>query len=122
MGYYDQPGQTHDVLKVCTGVLGVQQLQHSSNQRAGLVSIYLYNNNQIPVPKWMYKIVSHLSGDKWVMLTYNDVNLPNLFDLNQICDQIACPHGLSRNGVGYTVCCRPIQFIRKNIAYLTGVC
>jgi len=122
MGHYDLPYRAYDVLKVCTGVLGVHNLPHSNNQIAGLISIYLYKNNKIPVPKWMYKIVSHLSGDKWVFLTYNDVNLPSLLDLNQICNQVACPNGLNRSGVGYTVCCEPFGFIQNNIDYLTGVC
>ncbi|XP_037732786.1 uncharacterized protein LOC119563454 isoform X2 [Drosophila subpulchrella] len=114
--------RTYDVLKVCIGAMGVHRLRHTNNNN--MISIFLLDNNKIPVPEWMYKIVSHLSGDKWVMLTYNDVNIPNQQDLNQICRQINCHPGLHLNGrsVGHTVCCDPFHFIARNVPHLTGVC
>ncbi|XP_017001668.2 uncharacterized protein [Drosophila takahashii] len=121
-GNYDNRYRTYDVLKVCTGALGVHDLKHSNKRITRRVPIYLHNDIKIPVPKWMYKIVSHLSGDKWVMLTYNDVNQPFPRDLNQICITTACPEGLNRNGVGFTVCCKPLEFIERNIVHLTGIC
>ncbi|XP_016949813.1 uncharacterized protein LOC108024409 [Drosophila biarmipes] len=114
--------RTYDVLKVCIGALGVHRLQHNTSNK--LVSIFLLDNNKIPVPEWMYKIVSHSSGDKWVMLTYNDLNNPSQKDLNQICRQKDCHTGLHLNGrsVGHTVCCEPYHFITRNAPHLTGVC
>ncbi|KAH8362782.1 hypothetical protein KR084_000925, partial [Drosophila pseudotakahashii] len=128
-GHFDNPvinnvqiRRTYDVLKVCIGALGVHRLRHNNNNN--MISIFLLDNNKIPVPEWMYKIVSHLSGDKWVMLTYNDVNLPNQQDINQICQPIDCHPGLhlSARDVGYTVCCEPYKFIDRNVPHLTGVC
>ncbi|EDW53264.1 uncharacterized protein LOC6612600 [Drosophila sechellia] len=128
-GLYDNPvinnvqiPRTYDVLKVCIGVLGVHRLRHNTNNN--MIPIYLLDNNKIPVPEWMYKIVSHLSGDKWVMLTYNDVSLPNQQALGQICHVIPCHPGLNINtrDVGHTVCCDPYRFITINAPHLTGVC
>ncbi|XP_016926844.4 uncharacterized protein [Drosophila suzukii] len=121
-GLYDSTTRTYDVLKVCTGAMGVHRLRHTNNNN--MISIFLLDNNKIPVPEWMYKIVSHLSGDKWVMLTYNDVIVPAQQDLKQICRQINCHPGLHLNGrsVGHTVCCDPFHFISRNVPHLTGVC
>ncbi|XP_017131824.1 uncharacterized protein LOC108148993 [Drosophila elegans] len=116
MGRYDTHSRTYDVLKVCTGALRVHEL--SNNNR---VPLYLLGD-KIPVPKWTYKIVGHLSGDKWVILTYNDVNPPSRQDLNQICTTTNCHPNLNLNGVGYTVCCNPYDFILRNINHLSGIC
>ncbi|XP_017038675.1 uncharacterized protein LOC108086294 [Drosophila ficusphila] len=118
-GHYDSPHRTYDLLKVCTGVLGQQQLEHTTSN--SLVDIYLAGN-QIPVAKWSYKIVGHLSGDKWVMLTHNQVARPTLPEINQVCINVKCPDGLKEDGVGHTVCCEPYDFIQRNVAHLTGVC
>uniref|UniRef100_B3P5R2 GG11608 n=2 Tax=Drosophila erecta TaxID=7220 RepID=B3P5R2_DROER len=128
-GLYDNPTinnvqipRTYNVLKVCIGALGVHRLKHNTNNN--MMPIYLLNNNQIPVPEWMYKIVSHLSGDKWVMLSYNHVDSPSQQALNQICQAIPCHPGLNLNtrAGGHTVCCQPNTFITNNAPHLTGVC
>ncbi|KAH8363591.1 hypothetical protein KR084_011864, partial [Drosophila pseudotakahashii] len=119
---------TYDALKVCTGALGVHRLKHKTSKN--LIPIYLLDNNKIPVPEWTYKIVSHLSGVKWVMLTYNDINRPDDRILQQICTTIHCHPDLVLNNNGnkfnkingYTVCCEPFPFISKNIPHLTGIC
>ncbi|EDV53313.1 uncharacterized protein Dere_GG11607 [Drosophila erecta] len=128
-GMYDNPTinnvqipRTYDVLKVCIGVLGVHTLKHNTNNN--MIPIYLLDNSKIPVPMWIYKIVSHLSGDKWVMLTYNDRIRPSDEEIKIICEKIPCHWGLNLNErpAGNTVCCKPAEFITKNAAHLTGVC
>ncbi|XP_037731032.1 uncharacterized protein LOC119561448 [Drosophila subpulchrella] len=116
-------GRNYDVLKVCTGALGVHRLKHKNSNK--FISIFLLDNDKIPVPEWMYKIVSHLSGDKWVILTYNDFNEPSQQALDQmLCQPVNCHPNLHPNkrGVGYTVCCEPYDFITRNVPHLTGVC
>ncbi|XP_043655126.1 uncharacterized protein LOC122621353 [Drosophila teissieri] len=116
-GTFDTHHRTYDVLKVCAGALEVHEVMNKK--------IYLLtNNNKIPVPKWMYQIVSHLSGDKWVMLTYNDLSVPTQQEVNQICQVIPCHSNLSftPTNAGQTVCCNPYPFITNNAPHLTGVC
>ncbi|XP_039491604.1 uncharacterized protein LOC120451749 [Drosophila santomea] len=114
--------RTYDVLKVCIGALGVHRLKH--NRSNNMIPIYLLDNNKIPVPEWMYKIVSHLSGDKWVMLTYNDRISPSANAIKAICEEIPCHPGLqfTTKLSGRTVCCEPYSFITNNVPHLTGVC
>ncbi|KAH8241162.1 hypothetical protein KR032_000606, partial [Drosophila birchii] len=111
--------KNYDVVKVCTGVLGVQQLQNQQTHR--MASIYLLND-KIPVPEWTYKIVSHLSGDKYVVLTYNDVHATRRPNPRPICKIMGCDADLNRDGVGFTFCCKPHDFITDNLPHLTGVC
>ncbi|XP_043655075.1 uncharacterized protein LOC122621310 [Drosophila teissieri] len=120
--YDDAPTRTYDVLKVCIGALGVHRLKHTTSNN--MIPIYLLDNNKIPVPEWMYKIVSHLSGDKWVMLTYNDIVSPSDNALKAICNVKPCHPGLhfTATDTGHTVCCDPYDFITKNAKHLTGVC
>ncbi|XP_043655034.1 uncharacterized protein LOC122621281 [Drosophila teissieri] len=120
-GMYDET-RTYDVLKVCIGALGVHRLKHNRNNN--MIPIYLLDNNKIPVPEWMYKIVSHLSGHKWVMLTYNDRISPSDKAIEAICEVIPCHQGLqfTTRLAGHTVCCEPYPFITKNAPHLTGVC
>ncbi|KAH8280921.1 hypothetical protein KR054_005113, partial [Drosophila jambulina] len=107
-----------DVLKVCTGTLGVLELD---NTRAQATQVYLATNKN-PVPKWMYKIVSHLAGYKVVVLTYNNGWATNEPNPSAVCQRVRCPNSLNPNGSGYTFCCDPAQFIRHNVPNLTGVC
>ncbi|KAH8363592.1 hypothetical protein KR084_011865, partial [Drosophila pseudotakahashii] len=109
----------YDVLKVCTGALGVHKLANGSGI---LKSVSLLADNKIPIPKWMYKIVSHTSGEQWVVITYNDgitVRKPNP---NTICQEVRCDTDLSLGGVGFTFCCNATAFIQQNVNYLNNVC
>ncbi|XP_044251458.1 uncharacterized protein [Drosophila takahashii] len=121
MGNYDYY-ETYDELQVCTGTIGVHELKH--NNYNNMIPIYLLDNNKIPVPKWIYKIVRHISGNRWVMLTYNDVIPPREREINHICTQIWCHEDLqlNNNGVGHTVCCEPYDFIERNLRHLRNVC
>ncbi|XP_017001557.3 uncharacterized protein [Drosophila takahashii] len=111
--------QNYDVLKVCTGALGVQKL---ANQNRVPTPMYLLANNRIPIPEWMYKIVSHISGQQWVVITHNDGITSRRPDPNTICQVIPCDPDLNPSGVGSTFCCNPFNFIRQNVPHLTGVC
>ncbi|XP_017083068.2 uncharacterized protein LOC108115942 [Drosophila eugracilis] len=115
--------RTHDQIKVCTGVLEeVHALKHNHNNN--MIPIYLMNNNKIPVPTWMYKTVTTLSGTQLVILTYNDNIRPSDLEINRICNTTACPSELPTNKriVGHTVCCNHYDFISLNAAHLTGIC
>ncbi|XP_043655076.1 uncharacterized protein LOC122621311 [Drosophila teissieri] len=107
-----------DILRVCTGALGVLELL----DRNQLVSIYLAPNMN-PVPRWTYKIISSITtGIKYVILTSNngwETQKPNP---SSVCKVTACPTTLNPSGTGYTFCCDPIDFIRRNVPNLTGVC
>ncbi|SPP80798.1 uncharacterized protein LOC117583435 [Drosophila guanche] len=113
-----------DVLKVCTGVFGVLELS------AGNIQMFLLDNpNRNPVPKWIYKIVSHISGAHFVFLTYNNAHAttrPMGQVVSSVCLEVPCQNlGLSvRNEgtAGYTFCCDPYDFIARNLPHLTGVC
>ncbi|XP_002013825.2 uncharacterized protein LOC6588476 [Drosophila persimilis] len=116
-----------DALKVCTGVLGVLEL-YSSTYRAD-IPMFLINNNKNPIPKWIYKIVSHISGRKFVFLTYNNAHAttrPTGQVVSNVCRELPCRNfGLNvRNEgtAGYTFCCEPHDFIARNLARLTGIC
>ncbi|KAH8241154.1 hypothetical protein KR032_000601, partial [Drosophila birchii] len=93
----------YDVLKVCTGALGVLELEDTE--------IYLAPHKN-PVPKWTYKIVSHLSGDRFVILTYNNGWATEAPDTSSVCHVVRCPDSLRPRGTGYTYCCHPSHFIR----------
>ncbi|BFF92374.1 uncharacterized protein DMAD_10448 [Drosophila madeirensis] len=73
--------RTFDVLKVCTGALHVLQL---SDTRGNWKDTSLLAPNKNPIPKWMYKIVSHISEAHFVFLTYNNVR-PTPESGTQIC-------------------------------------
>ncbi|KAH8241155.1 hypothetical protein KR032_000600, partial [Drosophila birchii] len=107
-----------DVLKVCTGALGVLELDNTRRQPIS-VSLAPHKN---PVPKWMYKIVSHLSGYKVVVLTYNNGWATQSPDPSSVCRRVSCPNSLNPTGTGYTFCCDPAQFLRNIVPNLTGVC
>ncbi|KAH8247433.1 hypothetical protein KR038_004147, partial [Drosophila bunnanda] len=111
--------KNYDVLKVCTGALGVQQLLN--HQTKAMTPIYLLGN-KIPVPEWMYKIVSHLSGAKYVVLTYNDIYATRRPNPGPICKIMGCDADLKRDGMGITYCCNPVKFIENNLPHLIGVC
>ncbi|KAH8281133.1 hypothetical protein KR054_012106 [Drosophila jambulina] len=111
--------KNYDVLKVCTGALEVQQLQNQQTNK--MTPLYLLDN-KIPVPKWTYKIVSHLSGAKYVVLTYNDIYATREPDPRPICRIKGCDADLKKGGIGFTFCCWPDDFIRNNLVQLTGVC
>ncbi|XP_020809907.1 uncharacterized protein LOC110185428 [Drosophila serrata] len=107
-----------DVLKVCTGTLGVLELDNTAGHP---VQIFLATNKN-PAPKWMYKIVSHLSGYKVVVLTYNNGWATVSPDPTSVCQRVSCPSSLTPNGTGFTFCCDPVHFISSNVPNLTGVC
>ncbi|KAH8385596.1 hypothetical protein KR200_002694, partial [Drosophila serrata] len=109
----------YDVVKVCTGALKVKHLQNQQTSKA--TPIFLLTN-KIPVPEWTYKIVSHLSGAKYVVLTYNDIYETRRPNPRPICQIQACDSDLNRDGMGFTYCCKPTEFIRDNLLHLTGVC
>uniref|UniRef100_A0A6P4EZM3 Uncharacterized protein LOC108046822 n=1 Tax=Drosophila rhopaloa TaxID=1041015 RepID=A0A6P4EZM3_DRORH len=111
--------RNYDVLKVCTGALGVHELQAKSGM---MTPMYLLDNNRIPIPKWMYKIVSHISGQQWVVLTYNDGLTRTQPNPSSFCNIVRCDPDLNLRGVGFSICCRPFDFIQKNVPHLTGVC
>jgi len=108
-----------DVLNVCTGALGVLDLLNRNQQS---VSIYLAPNKN-PVPRWTYKIIRSLTtGIKYVILTSNngwETQQPNPAS---VCKVTACPRTFNPTGTGYTFCCDPIDFIRRNVPNLAGVC
>ncbi|EDW98401.2 uncharacterized protein LOC6538155 [Drosophila yakuba] len=107
-----------DVLQVVTGALGV----HSLASDAGVMTpMYLLNGDKIPVPEWMYKVVSHSSGQKWVILTYNDGWSTERPNPGAICQEIPCDSDLKLSGAGFTFCCQPDGFINKNVPHLKGV-
>ncbi|XP_017031281.2 uncharacterized protein [Drosophila kikkawai] len=107
-----------DVLKVCTGTLDVLEL---NNIRSQPRQVFLAPNKN-PVPKWMYKIVSHLSGYKVVVLTYNNGWANQSLNPSSVCQMVNCPRSLNPNGNGFTFCCDPAHFISHNVPKLTGVC
>ncbi|KAH8310098.1 hypothetical protein KR067_008368, partial [Drosophila pandora] len=107
------------ILKVCTGTLNVLQLESTSNV---MTEVFLWREPtalQIPIPKWMYKIVDY----RYVSLTYNDqfsTTAPNPQMLN-ICNPDSCG-GLELTNRPFTFCCNYQHFITSVVPYLYGLC
>ncbi|XP_016997273.3 uncharacterized protein [Drosophila takahashii] len=108
-----------DVLNVCTGALGVLELSNNNQQPT---QIYLVPS-KIRVPRWTYKIIrSDTTYRKYVILTSNngwETYRPNS---SSVCQEVACPLSLYTTATGYTFCCDPTEFIRRNVPKLAGVC
>ncbi|XP_050744714.1 uncharacterized protein LOC108024303 [Drosophila biarmipes] len=117
----------NDVLKVCTGGLGILKLQDANDHPT---EIFLYEKMvtpswstvlQIPVPEWVYKIVSHSSSNtKLVILVNNNHWDPAESDPKSVCQKQACPQELYK--AKNIFCCNYIQFIANIVPRLSGLC
>ncbi|EDV91076.1 GH17237 [Drosophila grimshawi] len=109
------------VLKICTGGLGVLELPHSITGE--LMPIYLNAPSSNPVPKWLFKTVNDGAGTRYAFLTYNNIHDATIPTPN--CQQVACPALLkfqSTKAPGNSFCCDPIDFLNKNLPHLANVC
>ncbi|XP_017062520.1 uncharacterized protein LOC108102280 [Drosophila ficusphila] len=106
----------HQIQNVCTGALGVLELNNKQNLRT---PIYLAPKKN-PVPRWLYKIVHNFSTKrKTVIVTSN-----NGWDTNpfSFCRVVTCPPSLHASGTGFTFCCDPNHFINTYVPNLANVC
>ncbi|KAH8362785.1 hypothetical protein KR084_000943, partial [Drosophila pseudotakahashii] len=107
-----------DFLNVCTGSLGVLELNNNHQQPT---QIYLAPS-KIRVPRWTYKIIRSGVYKKYVILTSNsgwETYRPNA---SSVCREVSCPLSFYPTETGYTFCCDPDDFIRRNVPRLAGVC
>ncbi|XP_037718107.1 uncharacterized protein LOC119552556 [Drosophila subpulchrella] len=103
--------QQHDTQIVCTGALGVLEL---NNRNQVPTPIYLAEGRN-PVPRWIYKIIYSVDSKKTtVILTSNngwETVGPNPY---AFCRVVPCPPTLILTEVGFTFCCDPTDFIKRN--------
>nr|XP_016926807.2 uncharacterized protein LOC108007612 [Drosophila suzukii] len=106
----------NDVLRVCTGGLGILELKDTKQKPT---QIYL-GPGKLPVPKWTYKIVTPSSGSKVVILMTNNGFEKKSLSPASICRSVSCPTGINTDG--NTFCCDPSDFIIRNVPNLSGTC
>ncbi|KAH8351865.1 hypothetical protein KR084_000283, partial [Drosophila pseudotakahashii] len=110
--------QHADVANVCTGRLGVLELRHPLTRRP--TEMYLGVRPMLPVPEWVYKIVSFPSGNRIVILMSNNGWERQSLDPSSVCTPISCPEGIKT--IANTFCCEPDSFIDTNVPKLSRVC
>ncbi|XP_034115201.1 uncharacterized protein LOC117575195 isoform X1 [Drosophila albomicans] len=112
-------------LKVCTGGLGVLQLEHSVTST--MTDIYLGTNERTPIPKWTYKIIKSYTHPKFhfAVVTLNSVSdvtvtSPCPYRPPRFCRGLKIDNTVLESG--QTFCCRATDFIEEHVSHLRGVC
>ncbi|XP_016949837.3 uncharacterized protein LOC108024430 [Drosophila biarmipes] len=112
----DLSRSNNEVLRVCTGGLGILKLK---NSKQNPTPIYL-GPGKLPVPEWTYKIITISTGQKVVILMTNNGFENKSLNPSSICTIVNCPVGI--NTAGNTFCCDPSDFIRRNVPNLSRSC
>ncbi|XP_060649021.1 uncharacterized protein LOC132786498 [Drosophila nasuta] len=109
----------NEKLTVCTGGLGILQLENEFHMPT---NISLASHNRNPVYKWIYKLVKS-NTSHYGFLTYN--NIFEDYRPMPICNPIICPAELKLTPsalAGFSFCCDVDDFISRYLRHLQSVC